>query len=248
MDYPLFQTWKAVVGPHYLDCFIQSEMEKALQRIQPAASKNLLDIGCSTGEKCQGFQALGYEVTGVDINEAHIECARKAFPALRFVLADAEQLPFPDNSFDVVHAFSVMQYTDHKRYFAEIHRVLKPGGVAILMENLKDNPFTRVYRALHRLAGWQYSPYQTPKRHLDWTELCHTDLSSFSKSEFEAKHLLTPFSLVPAEIKSRIVLKGGCYFPPPTWLYSILKKADHLLLRFPGMQEYCWLVSIYLQK
>jgi SAM-dependent methyltransferase len=77
-------------------------------------------------------------VTGVDLAETAVELARKNFAYhgvqgdLRVM--DGEELAFEDSSFDVVYAHGVLQYTvDGRRMLAEIYRVLRPGGEAILM-------------------------------------------------------------------------------------------------------------------
>ena len=100
--------------------------------------KRLLEIGCGVGTDLVHFAKHGAIVTGVDLAEIAVELARKNF-RLRglsgdFHLMDGEKLQFPVETFDVVYAHGVIQYTaDPARMVQEIHRVLKPGGKAILM-------------------------------------------------------------------------------------------------------------------
>jgi ubiquinone/menaquinone biosynthesis C-methylase UbiE len=100
--------------------------------------KRLLEIGCGVGLDLMEFAQQGSQVTGVDVAECAIDLAAKNF-AYYGVHGDlrvmnGERLEFEDNSFDAVYAHGVLQYTaDASRMLAEIHRVLRPGGDALLM-------------------------------------------------------------------------------------------------------------------
>jgi ubiquinone/menaquinone biosynthesis C-methylase UbiE len=100
--------------------------------------QRLLEIGCGVGLDLVEFARQGSQVTGVDVAECAIELAMKNF-AYHGVYGDlrvmnGEALEFDDNSFDAVYAHGVIQYTaDAPRMVAEIHRVLRPGGSALLM-------------------------------------------------------------------------------------------------------------------
>ena len=100
--------------------------------------KRLLEIGCGAGVDLVRFARAGAIVTGVDLSTTSIQLARQNFThnGLQADLCtmNGEALQFVDHSFDVVYAHGVLQYTaDAKRMIAEIHRVLKPGGEAIMM-------------------------------------------------------------------------------------------------------------------
>jgi ubiquinone/menaquinone biosynthesis C-methylase UbiE len=100
--------------------------------------KKLLEIGCGAGVDLVRFARAGAIVTGVDLSQTSIELARQNI-AQNGLQADlqimnGEALQFADNSFDIVYAHGVLQYTaDSDRMISEIHRVLKPGGEAVLM-------------------------------------------------------------------------------------------------------------------
>jgi SAM-dependent methyltransferase len=100
--------------------------------------KRLLEVGCGVGIDLVRFAQHGAIVTGVDLAEVSIRLARENFALhglsgeLRTM--DGEHLRFGNNSFEVVYAHGVLQYTrDAERMIHEIHRVLRPGGEAILM-------------------------------------------------------------------------------------------------------------------
>ncbi|NTW88089.1 MAG: class I SAM-dependent methyltransferase [Desulfobulbaceae bacterium] len=102
------------------------------------ADCQLLEIGCGMGSDLLQLARRGLKVTGVDLTDAGIELARKRFSIygkegdLR--VADAENLPFEDMSFDVVYSFGVLHHTpDTPKSIREVHRVLRPGGKAFIM-------------------------------------------------------------------------------------------------------------------
>jgi 2-polyprenyl-3-methyl-5-hydroxy-6-metoxy-1,4-benzoquinol methylase len=101
-------------------------------------NKKLLEIGCGVGIDLARFARAGARVTGVDLSPTAIQLARQHFEqqdlAADFVVMDGEALQFATDSFDYVYAHGVLQYTaDPARMISEIHRVLRPGGQAILM-------------------------------------------------------------------------------------------------------------------
>jgi SAM-dependent methyltransferase len=96
----------------------------------------VLEVGCGAGVDLARFAKGGAHVTGVDLAASAIALARANFEQQGltgdFHVADGEQLPFPDASFDLVYAHGVVQYTANpQRMVDECRRVLKPGGTAI---------------------------------------------------------------------------------------------------------------------
>lgn len=98
----------------------------------------LLEVGCGMGTDILQLARMGLEVTGVDLTESGIGLAERRFALygseadLR--VADAESLPFDDESFDLVYSFGVLHHTpDTGKAVAETHRVLKKGGKAFIM-------------------------------------------------------------------------------------------------------------------
>ena len=125
-----------------------------------AATQGLrvLEIGCGLGTDGAQFAKAGADYTGVDLTEAAIELARKGFEISnlkgQFRIADAENLDFPDESFDVVYSHGVLHHTpDTARAVREIHRVLKTGGRAIVMLYHRGSYNYRIGIRLLRRAG-----------------------------------------------------------------------------------------------
>lgn len=100
--------------------------------------KSLLEVGCGAGIDLVRFARAGARCTGIDLSTIAIDLARKNIEQngmkADLQVMNGESMQFPDNSFDTVYAHGVMQYTANvENMVSEIHRVLKPGGEAIVM-------------------------------------------------------------------------------------------------------------------
>ena len=96
----------------------------------------VLDVGCGAGVEVVRFARGGARVVGLDLADSAAALTRQNLTQQGLnagvISADAEALPFPDNTFDFVYAHGVIQYaSDDRRVVAECHRVLRPGGVVM---------------------------------------------------------------------------------------------------------------------
>lgn len=103
-----------------------------------AAGREVLEIGVGLGADHQRFAEAGAVLSGIDLTPRAVEHVRHRLQLFglqsRLATGDAEQLTFPPSSFDVVYSWGVIHHSpDTPRAVAEIHRVLKPGGVARVM-------------------------------------------------------------------------------------------------------------------
>jgi SAM-dependent methyltransferase len=125
-----------------------------------ARGLKVLEIGCGLGTDGARFVAAGAEYTGVDLTQAAVELARKRFElfdlAGTFQTADAENLDFANESFDLVYSHGVLHHTPETALaIKEIHRVLRPGGRAVVMLYHRDSYNYRVNISVLRRAGAQ---------------------------------------------------------------------------------------------
>lgn len=100
--------------------------------------KKVLEVGVGLGADHQMFAQSGAELYGCDLTERAIERTAKRFELLNLKsnlqVADAENLPFNDQSFDLVYSWGVIHHSPNtKKAAEEIHRVLKSGGQARVM-------------------------------------------------------------------------------------------------------------------
>jgi len=115
-----------------------------------AAGGDLLDYGCYDGGMLPRYLAMQpRSITGLDISETGIALARARFGSVgRFAVGDAHAMPFGDESFDLVVGRAILHHLDWEVALGEVRRVLRPGGVALFMEPLGDNPAAQLLRAL----------------------------------------------------------------------------------------------------
>lgn len=120
-DYERFMgRWSRAVG------------EKFLPWLGAAEGARWLDVGCGTGAFSELIlkHCAPASLTGADPSPEQIDYVRKLLPGHAFEVAKAESMPFPDNSFDVVASALVIHFIpDRAAGFAEMKRVLKPGGL-----------------------------------------------------------------------------------------------------------------------
>ena len=98
----------------------------------------LLEVGCGMGTDLLQFARGGARCFGVDLTPRSVQITRHRFALYgaggAFMIADGEQLPFASDSFDVVYSNGVLHHTpDTAGAIREVHRVLRPGGVAKVM-------------------------------------------------------------------------------------------------------------------
>jgi len=101
-------------------------------------AKSLLEVGCGVGIDLVRFARGGANATGIDLSEVSISLARENFSQRRLDadlrVMNGEAIEFDDGNFDIVYAHGVLQYTAHaSKMIAEIFRVLRPNGMAIMM-------------------------------------------------------------------------------------------------------------------
>jgi demethylmenaquinone methyltransferase / 2-methoxy-6-polyprenyl-1,4-benzoquinol methylase len=128
-----------------------------LEKHKPAT---ILDVATGTGDLAFAMTVLKPEkISGIDIAEQMLEIARKKADRLpegtkiRFLKGDAEKIPFSDNSFDAVTvAFGVRNYENLEKGLMEMKRVLKPGGIMMILEfsHPGKTPFKQFYRLYSR--------------------------------------------------------------------------------------------------
>jgi ubiquinone/menaquinone biosynthesis C-methylase UbiE len=117
----------------------------------------VLELGSGTGLHTWALVQTGAFVCATDIAPSALKFVEQRMinsgKSVTTRVADIEQLPFVDNSFDVVACAGILSYGDSERVNAEIKRVLKPGGILICVDSLNNNPVYRINRWIQYLRG-----------------------------------------------------------------------------------------------
>ena len=119
------------------------------------AGKDVLDVGFGSGFSVQLFAEAGARVTGVDLTPWAVETTRARLDAFGLEAdvaeGDAEQLPFGDESFDLVFSWGVIHHSsDMDRALSELVRVCRRGGRVVIMVYHRRSLFYVFYRAFQR--------------------------------------------------------------------------------------------------
>lgn len=98
------------------------------QQINGLKSKKIFDIGCGTGIATRQLAQFGAEVIGSDISNKMIAVARQHGDGIQYVVSPSKSIPFTNEYFDLVTAFSAFHWFTDRDSINEIKRILKKGG------------------------------------------------------------------------------------------------------------------------
>jgi ubiquinone/menaquinone biosynthesis C-methylase UbiE len=134
-----------------------------------------LEVACGPGHITAMMADTGATVTGVDLVPAMIETARRLHPGIEFIEANAEQLPFADDAFDVVLVnFAIHHFARPDVVCTEIRRVLKPGGQFVFagpIEPLEFMAFIEGLTAHHTMEALARGPLYLEATREDYENL-----------------------------------------------------------------------------
>lgn len=157
--------------------------------------KAVLDIACGTGLLTEQFVRMGADVTAIDIAPKAVELTKRRLALehldAKVLVADAQHLPFPDESFDLVCAWGcLMHMPDTEKAIHEIWRVLRPGGTMLAMMYHKNSVHLRYaiqfYKGIIRLQYLTYDNQSLVNRHTDGFLVGGNELAKFySRREFQ---------------------------------------------------------------
>ena len=200
-----------------------------------ATGKKVLDFGCGSGlSSIESAQFAGH-VTGIDISPEAVRLAQEHAAAAgvasksTFVVMDAEALEFDSGSFDVVSVRGVLHHMDLDAALGQIRRVLAPGGKAIFLEALANNPIIHAYRRRtpHLRTAWETEHilrYEDSVKMRKYFQ--HVEVRSFHLAVLAA----VPLRKTPA-------------FEPAR---KVLDAIDGAILRVPGLRRQGWMACFLL--
>lgn len=122
----------------------------------PLDGARILELGCGKAEvtKAIARSAKGVSVTALEVDriQHELNCRNADLPNVRFESGGAEEIPAADGAFDIVMMFKSLHHVPVRkldRALAEIHRVLKPGGLAYLAEPVFAGNYNDILRIFH---------------------------------------------------------------------------------------------------
>jgi demethylmenaquinone methyltransferase / 2-methoxy-6-polyprenyl-1,4-benzoquinol methylase len=129
--------------------------KKAIKMLKGRANNQLLDIATGTGDFALEALALKPDnIIGVDISEGMLDVGREKIKKrglehiIQLKTGDSENLPFEDNKFDtIIVSFGVRNFENLEKGLSEMNRVLKPGGMVLVLEFSQPEsfPFKQLY-------------------------------------------------------------------------------------------------------
>lgn len=153
----------------YLNSF---EQGKVIELLGDVRGKKILDVGAGTGRLSIPLHKMGANVVAVDSSEEMLKVLQKkcagVSTGVSTLVADAEDLPFEDNLFDITIAtFLIVHLKDPSRFFDEVYRVLKEGGMFLVTNiNQKEPPPVKTRQGEIVIKSY----YHRPERVRQWLE------------------------------------------------------------------------------
>jgi len=215
--------------------------QEALDVVGDVRGLRVLDYGCGYGWLGIYLSQCGAQVRGFDFSDPAIETANLAAQryrlAAQFEQMDAEDLSYPDGSFDLVVGFGVLHHVvKYPRASSHLFRVLRPGGQAVYHETLWDNPFINLARRFTSVDSAAGDSHLTER---SLREFCR----DFSQVRLEKRHLLY---MAKRLAKLPATDWNAPLQPRPFW--RAIKALDNRILRFQPLRRYCGEVIVWLQK
>jgi 2-polyprenyl-3-methyl-5-hydroxy-6-metoxy-1,4-benzoquinol methylase len=214
---------------------------EVLQSLGDIRNLRVLDYGCGSGTLGMYLSLCGAQVSGFDLSGEAIrvanEMARRYGLSAQFEQADAEDLRYGDDFFDLVIGFGVLHHViKYPRASSQLRRILKPRAKAIFVETLWDNP------AINLVRRFTTEDEEAGDAHLTQANI-REFAQYFGECRLEKRHLLYMLKRL-AKLPERNM--ADPIKPRPFWL--LVKRLDDLLLGFRPLRQYCGEVTIYLQK
>ena len=146
------ESFGRAAGSYDKVAYFQRDVGNRLMKLIPQGAQHntVVDLGCGTGYFTPKLQHSSNHVVGIDLSEGMIAYAREHRQGdINWVVADAEILPFADNSVDLIFSSLAIQWCNsYRQLFTELFRVLKPGGL-IAFSTLLDGTLKELE------ASWQ---------------------------------------------------------------------------------------------
>lgn len=189
--------------------------------------RKLLDIGCGDGTDLINFQNKGAVVSGIDPSEAFIQLAKAKDSKLEVILGRGEELPFADQTFDVVVSKYALQTSPAvPKIIEEAARVLKPGGYFIYLSKHPLRQFLEKIETLKTTGKVNYYEQEVVDSYI-YERTIHLREPSHTITEYFSTDVLKKFDLLDyledSDFPASEQLHGYTY---PTFFIAKLKRRN----------------------
>lgn len=203
--------------------------------MERAQNRRVLEIGCGLETLAPTLTERAAQITAVDISPVAVDCAQRdalqrGLTDIRYMVMDAEDLAFPDGSFDLIFGASILHHLRLDRTYPRIARVLADSGSAVFFEPLGHNALINFYRRL--------TPEQRTK---DEHPLLMADLDAarahFEQADIRFYHLAAPAAVLFKRLGLFMSALGA------------LERFDAFVLdNIPALRRYAWIVVLTLTR
>ncbi|WP_147820748.1 methyltransferase domain-containing protein [Salidesulfovibrio onnuriiensis] len=168
----VFESWSTTYNQSIVDLMLKKfgvDYRDAIlgvaRKAAPKEGEDVLDIATGTGTVALALAEeadAGCRITGIDITQSMLDAARRNVNAagigdiFEFRQASAEELPFADNSYDVVTSSLALHHTNVPSVLRECHRVLRPGGRVVIADVTANKTWRSPVGAFYKLMDQLY--------------------------------------------------------------------------------------------
>ena len=212
-----------------------STMSDVIEFLGDLSDKSVLEYGCGLGEISALLAKTGAQVTTFDLSPMSVAVTRhraalnNVAERVEAVVAAGENLPYADESFDVIFGKAILHHVDVNKGWYDIYRVLKTNGKAVFVEPMGMNPLLKFTR--------NHIPYPNKNPRGADRPLNYDEIRCWGQKYREFYY---------QEIQLLSMLERGLGFNKR--LESLRRLDKVLLLHLPFLRRYCRYVNIFMVK
>jgi SAM-dependent methyltransferase len=212
-------------------------LEYAYYLLGDVRGKVVLDLGCGTGTDTTRLALRGAQVKAVDISPELLRLAERRLaanfvtPGVELVVGSAHDLPFANESVDIVFGIAILHHLDLVAAAHGVRRVLRPGGRGIFQEPVRNSPLLRRVRALIPYRNADVSPFEGP--------LTDEEIEAFARHFRRGRTRV--FALPYISVANALQLTGRP-------LYSLYRVDGKLLRALPTLSRFATVKVFEVEK
>ena len=188
----------------YFHPIVMQRIKAFLNLQQPL--QNALDVGCGTGQSTVALKAISNEIVGTDSSQEMLNEARLD-SRIRYICSPAEQLPFPDASFDLVTVASAFHWLDRQCFLTEASRVLHLQGWLIIYGNGFTGKISRNPALEHWSSTTYLERYPIPPRNNQ--PLTEGDTQEYSLCLLGREHYINDVTFTPKALADYLMTQSN---------------------------------------